>query len=581
MSNKIGLQVEEGVTKGFSSLVEPSKRNIGVLMARLRGVANLPVLLSSLEEDRSVFGGFLAGAYGYAVIKNMFRNSRGYTPSIYGLRVVGAGSSVAQTTLDVSGLFSLEGTASYMGSEDVGSWGNDLAVILYPKGIKSAGKWYFEVLYKGRVVESYSSALISEIIAQTQESKFAVFTSATDFTVAENSELAKSFDGLISVGLSGLQTANGFLLTTIPVDFVNPVGFVLLDSKGSKIGTVATFNVGTKVGTLVDVALVSGNLNGATFLTDEAYTANFTGGVYVAPVESDFYGRTTETEKMGLDLFKTEDVQIVMNTEFHTNSMAIEGKAFAEDSDVLYVANLPENANLGVAQDFANSLQTGTVSHIAVYHGWAKTIVDDVNSGYVPVIGCVIGAGYVRATGMQGDFIHIPPAGVDSAFSDISEVKGGKLSQVEIDRYVQDFTVNVVKYQIGLGYFLISSRTMSTNALYHSIHIRLQTSFYKRVISENFNWVLQKPNTPELKRSIYSSLFTYFRNEYNNGALENSVPFTTACVIIVDKRNNPVGQDRKLLNTDIDWIPTEATESVRISMNRNDGQLLLNEVTTN
>ena len=218
---------------------------------------------------------------------------------------------------------------------------------------------------------------------------------------------------------------------------------------------------------------------------------------------------------------------------------------------------------------------------MAGYHGWVKTIVDDVNYGFVPMIGCVIGAGFIRATAMQGDFIHIPPGGIDSAFTDIVEVKNGKLTQQEIDLWVQTYTINVVKYQKGLGYFLISSRTMSSNALYHSIHIRLQTSFYKRVLRENFNWVLQKPNTPELKRSIKGACYSYFKTEYNNGALENSVDFETACNIIIDVRNNPASQDRKLLNLDIDWIPTEATEAFRISLNRNDGQLLLNEGTLN
>ena len=579
MAYKVGLSVEEATAKGFTSFVEPSKRNVGVAMARTRGVANKPFLLPSLEEDRVIFGGYLAGAYGYAVMKNLFRNSRGYSPTIYGCRIVGAGCEVATGVISLP-FTELEGFAAYEGSEDVGSWGNDLTVILYPKGIKISGKWYMEVIYKDNLVENYSSANLKEIVEATASSKYVNFTSTGDISTEADNVVSTAISGEVSVGVSGGMADNlTFELseTTEIGNVGNPIGLVFVDAYGNKIGTIATYDNKTQSGTFEDVALVNGTLTKVRFIEETAYVTIFDGGVYVEPTESDFYGRTTDEGDFGLSIFKKEDVQIVMNTEFHTRTMAVEGGSFGADADMLYVFNLPENANRAEAQDFATTLQTGTISHLAGYHGWVKTIVDDVNYGYVPMIGCVIGAGYIRATAMQGDFIHIPPGGIDSAFTDIVEIKNGKLSQQEIDLFVQTYTINVVKYQKGLGYFLISSRTMSSNALYHSIHIRLQTSFYKRVLRENFNWVLQKPNTPELKRSIKGACYSYFKTEYNNGALETSVDFETACNIIIDNRNNPASQDRKLLNLDIDWIPTEATEAFRISLNRNDGQLLLNE----
>jgi len=87
----------------------------------------------------------------------------------------------------------------------------------------------------------------------------------------------------------------------------------------------------------------------------------------------------------------------------------------------------------------------------------------------------------------------------------------------------------------------------------------------------------QKPNTPELKREILVECSTFFKTEYDNGALERSVPFDTAYTGICDKSNNPVTQDRKLLNVDILWIPTECTESIHLSLQRNDGVLTTNE----
>lgn len=581
MTYKVGLSVEEATAKGFTSFVEPSKRNVGVLMARTRGVANKPILISSLEEDRAIFGGYLQGAFGYAVMKNLFRNSRGYLPTIYGCRIVGSGSLAATGAITLPSV-QLGIVAAYEGEQDLGSWGNDLTVSLYPKGIKISGKWFMEVYYKDSLVESYSSTTLSDLVDSTKGSRYIAITPSSSLDVEASFELSTDL-GNVSVGISGGQINNKTFTVANPsgITALIPAGLVLMDSSRTVIGVIDTYNFTTGVGTFEDIALVNGNLTDVSYITTTAYVVDLTGGVYNAPTESAFYGRTTDQGDFGLNLFKKEDVQIVMNTEFHTKTMAVEGGSFASEADMIYVYNLPEDATRAVGQDFANTLQTSSVSHLVGYHGWVKTVVDDVNYGYVPMLGCVIGAGFVRATAMQGDFIHIPPGGIDSAFTDIVEVKNGKLSQQEIDLWVQTYTINVVKYQKGLGYFLISSRTMSSNALYHSIHIRLQTSFYKRILRENFNWVLQKPNTPELKRSIKGACYSYFKTEYNNGALENSVDFETACNIIIDIRNNPTSQDRKLLNLDIDWIPTEATEAFRISLNRNDGQLLLNESTLN
>lgn len=581
MAYKVGLEVVEGTTKGFTAIVEPSKRNIGVLMARKRGLVGIPALISGLEEDRLLFGNFLGNAYGYAVMKNFFRNSAGYTPTVYGVRIAGDGCSAAVATLE-AGEISLDLFAAYENSEDVGDWGNDLSAILYPKGSRAAGRWYLEILMNGEVIgEPIVADKFSKIVDALRISKY-IGTESVGSDFATEPVLNAPFTGLVKVGVAGGQADNKtFLLANTPVNFVTPAGFILLDESGNKIGVVATFDSATKIGTLEDIAIVNGNLTGASFLTDAAYVATFSGGVYVAPVETDFYGRTTDEGDFGLNIIKGEDVQVIMNTEFHSLTMAVEGFAFAAETGKFYVANLPEDAKVSDAQQFANALQTAGTSYGAVYDGWAETIVDDTNLGFVPVLGCLLGAAYVRAVAIQGDYIHIPPAGTDAAFVDILSVKGGKKSQAEIDRYVQDFTINVVQFQKGLGYFPISSRTMSSNALYHSIHIRLQTSFYRRVLQDNFKWVLQKPNTPELKREIYASAFAYFKIEYNNGALERSVPYKEACVIIIDQRNNPVGQNRKLLNLDIDWIPTEVTEAFRISLNRNDGQLLTNESLAN
>lgn len=573
----VGLQVQEGVAKGYGPLALPSKRNAGILMARLRGPL-VPTPIASLEDDRAIYGGYLTDAYGYAVMKNLYRNAGAYTPTITGLRIVGTGSLEAKATLTAGGN-TIPVFAAYEGNKDVGSWGNDLSLEFYPANASLVGKYVLNVLYKGKIVNTYNDKKIKSLFEQLASSKFVAVDLAAA-TITEDT-FSKAVGATIKVGVAGDQDDNvSFTVVTPDAGFtavVDKVGLSLYNSFGTLIGTILTYDGVTNKGTLSSTALVVGDIYAPTYLTDLAYTANLTGGVYNAPTEADFYGKNVDGDKYGMELFAGEDVQVIINTEFFTKAMTVEGNSWSQANDKLYMFNYPETVTSSLVQEYAAVLQTEGVSHSAGYLGWVKTLVDDVNYGFVPMIGCAYGAGYCKATGMQGDYIHIPPAGVDSAFVDIVEVKNGKLSQAEIDNYVQELTTNVVQYQIGLGYFLISSRTNSTNPLYHSIHIRLQTSYYKRVLRENYNWVLQKPSTPELKKEVYGSIRPFFKTEYANGALERSVPFEQACDIIIDARNNPASQSRKLLNMDIDWIPTDATEAFRISMNRNDGQLLINE----
>ena len=191
----------------------------------------------------------------------------------------------------------------------------------------------------------------------------------------------------------------------------------------------------------------------------------------------------------------------------------------------------------------------------------------------IPTIGPVLGAAYIRTPYVQGNFIHIPPGGTDSIFENVTEVIPNRLSQSVINKCVQQFSCNVIQYIENTGYYVGSSRTYSSNDLYCSIHVRQQTSYYLRALLQNMRFLEQKPNTPELKREALVTLHNFFKNEYDNGALERSVDFDTAYQGICDSSNNPPTQDRKLINIDVMWIPTECTESVQLSLKRNDGIL--------
>jgi len=325
----------------------------------------------------------------------------------------------------------------------------------------------------------------------------------------------------------------------------------------------------------------------AVSLTDrdivDIQVVTLTGGVYGAPVEADFYPVPSTTQPRGLAIFDGADIQLIANTEHHTETMAAQGKTYcANRGNSLYVANLPYLSDDDTVETFAGLLQSeSTGAFIAAYNFWVKTTDDSGNFVWTPSVGVILGAGYVRTPQQSRGHVWVPPAGVDSSFNDVLDISPNPLAQATINLWVQRYTTNVAVYKQGRGFFLYSSRTCATNPLYHSVHVRRTTSYLVDTIQNNMLFSVQKPNTPELRREIVVALTLFMRGIYADGGLERSIPFEEACIITCDKTNNPPSQDRKILNVDIEWIPTECTESVVIRLNRNDGILLVKAASNN
>lgn len=301
-------------------------------------------------------------------------------------------------------------------------------------------------------------------------------------------------------------------------------------------------------------------------------SVHLSGGTYAAPDEADFYPVPDEENPTGLAVLDNVDIQMVAVTEHFTVDMAQEGRDYCNNhpNRPVYVYNLPYVSTSTVVETFANALQTDLTDCSAGYNFWVQT--SDENGGYIwaPSIGVVLGAGYVRVPGLNRDYIHFPPAGLDSVFADVKDISPNNVSIDTATQWVKRFSTNVAIYRPGKGFFLWSSRTNSTNSLYQSVHIRRVTSLYRSTLEDSLLWAVQKPLTPELKRQIYVSVYSYFLGEYGKGALENSIPFDQACVISVTQDE----LDRKTLRIVIDIILTECTESVRIELNRNDNSLI-------
>lgn len=561
----VGLTIVEGVANGATAYKEPSKRNIGLLGQFVRGGAFSPVKITNLKEFNDVFGGQSASFFGPGIVKSIFDEAGNAPVTMYLARVVGSGSVVASGTGSLSGDATMTVKAGYKGKEDPGVWANGIEVSLYSYSSRVKGMFTLVVTYGGKQ-ETYSYGTLSEIqTAVNKVSKYIVI----EFSKEIEQLTYKNITGTVTATTSSNEvTGEG---TTFKTDLA--VGNVLYDSNKKIIGTVASITSDTKL------VLTSKAMNAVTSATvskrdDKVYTASLSGGVDGEVQESDFYPIESTTDPKGLSCFDGYDVQIIACTEFHSLSMAkVLNEYLKTRKNPIGIVNMPLNADEGTAELYALELQTNETSFLSGYMEWCKIPDENGNPVLIPAIGPILGAAYVRTPYLQGDFIHIPPAGIDSLFKNVIEVIPPRLSQASINKLVQQFSCNIIQYVENTGYYVGSSRTYSTNSLYSSVHIRMQTSYYLRALNSKMRFLEQKPNTPGLKREALVQLNQFFKTEYDNGALEGSVDFNQAYQGICDKSNNPPTQDRKLLNIDVLWIPTECTESIRLSLQRNDNIL--------
>lgn len=562
----VGLTIVEGVAAGASAYKEPSKRNIGLLGQFIRGAGFSPVKITNMEDFNIIFGGQSSSFFGPAIVKSIFDEAGNAPVTMYLARVVGSGSVVANGAGSLSGDATMNVNAGYKGKDDPGAWANGIEVSLYSYSSRIKDMFTLIVQY-GDNQEQYNYGTLAEI--QNAVNKVSKYITI-EFSEEIEKLVFKSITGTITSTTSSNEVTG--VSTKFTTELV--VGNVLYDSNKKIIGTIAAISSDTKL-TLTSKALTAVSSASVTKRDDQVYTATLAGGTDGEVVESDFYPIESTTDPKGLACFDGYDVQIIACTEFHSLSMAKVLNEYLKDKkNPIGVINLPLNADEGTAELYALELQTNQTSFLAgAYMGWCKVPDENGNGVLIPAIGPILGAAYIRTPYLQGDFIHIPPGGIDSLFNNVLEVIPARLSQNSINKLVQQFSCNIIQYVENTGYYVGSSRTYSTNNLYASIHVRMQTSYYLRALNSKMRFLEQKPNTPELKREALVELNQFFKTEYDNGALERSIDFDQAYQGICDKSNNPSTQDRKILNIDVLWIPTECTESVRISLQRNDGIL--------
>jgi hypothetical protein len=171
---KIGIEASEGIANVLMLGSGEPVRAIGLLMARERGVPNEPMFISNNKEDKKIFGDHDKSiGYGSYVVSNYFANLNGASSSLYGIRIVGDGSTAAKGTLsyyDPSPVAMIDIYAGREGKKDVGTWGNDITTEWYDAGAMVLDNVLVNIKYKGEIVESFTAPTLRELVGKVNKS---------------------------------------------------------------------------------------------------------------------------------------------------------------------------------------------------------------------------------------------------------------------------------------------------------------------------------------------------------------------------------------------------------------------------
>ena len=316
-------------------------------------------------------------------------------------------------------------------------------------------------------------------------------------------------------------------------------------------------------------------IDGALAMGATMVEAILVGGTYVAPALADYtpaYDEVTGAP-IGMAIFDSVDVQVVAAPEVFDLTFNVAARDFAETNNKFFIFNAPFLATETTLETYYNSLVEGKQSYVAGYLNWVEVPRDaSGNKIWIPAIGYVLGAGYIRKAGLNNGYVWIPPAGEETAAKGVFRVSHDDLSQDKMSRFVKKWRMNVIKYIANVGYAIYSSRTYSSDPLFESIHVRLQTNWLITNLKARNERFIQKLSNPTIDKSMEIDNTIFMKNVYEQGGIEASIPFNEAVVVNVITSV----ENRKEKELAVSWIPSECIEHVHVTLSRNDGVLVLN-----
>lgn len=207
-------------------------------------------------------------------------------------------------------------------------------------------------------------------------------------------------------------------------------------------------------------------------------------------------------------------------------------------------------------------------SFVAAYFNWVK-VANFFSGGsqqWIPGLGGIIGAYYIRQLVAEGGNAFVPPAGLRTSIFGILGQKY-ELSNSAIEVLVHTNGWNVIQYYKGKGFVTRTSRTLATTSKYYSIHIRRSLNFLISTFRSTLGEYEQRQNDARTRAQIQNAINLFLTAQFSKGMFEKEKGYANNVGVTCDESNNDVNvrQNRQLV-VDIYMNFAEVAETVYVNL---------------
>jgi len=226
----IGINITELVSQGSPVLEGDNELTPGFLVVSKRGPADFPILITSMNQFKRLFGEHTTAGYGAYVLEGYFLNGG---RKAFVSRIVGSGAAASAVTLvdrASTPLDTLTIEAGYKGRLDKGTWGDNLSVAI-TDNVDDTTLFDLEVLLSGVTKEVWRgvtpATAVTAINDSVSGSEYIKATNENSTSTAPDNNPAVGSSNL-SAGVAGSAPAvtayNG-----VQADFTGVYAFDALD----------------------------------------------------------------------------------------------------------------------------------------------------------------------------------------------------------------------------------------------------------------------------------------------------------------------------------------------------------------
>lgn len=284
-----------------------------------------------------------------------------------------------------------------------------------------------------------------------------------------------------------------------------------------------------------------------------------------------FADRTAEVNAYAasIDLFELFEIQLLCCPEAHEAAVVSKGVGHSEKmGDRMFVGHTPRDMEAASIKDAYSKNFQGKKIYGALYFPWIQ-VADPIGTRrWIPPTGHTLGV-FARTERERG--IWKAPAGSAARLSGALDVKY-HITDTDHTSLVKSAGVNAVRFISGQGIVIDSSRTLSTNALWLYVNVRLLFNFVKSSLKNGLKWVVQEPNTPELWNKVkYNSVTPFLMGLWRRGAFGPGGPEEVFTVKVDAENNPPANIQQGIFTVEVYFYPSRPAETIIITVGQQMG----------